>query len=317
MSGELETTDLDLSEFHADNSGKLRLDWPIPEVTKNEPCCLGIDEAGRGPVLGPMVYGTAFCPVSMNERLAEMGFADSKTLKEEERETLLTSICEATDMLSWATEIISPNYISTQMLKRSKCSLNVISHTSAIGLIQYAIDQGVHVSEVYVDTVGPPAKYQDMLSAKFPGVNITVSAKADAKFPIVSAASICAKVVRDRVLKSWKFNEMPTFSTANYGSGYPADPNTKDWLVKCIEPTFGFTQFIRFSWSTCDNLLDARAAAVTWEDDDDDEQDESKARAAKKTKKLTQFFAPQAGAAKKPKPHRFFDERHLQPVSSF
>ena len=75
---------------------------------------------------------------------------------------------------------------------------------------------------MYVDTVGTASKYQDMLSQKFPGVKVTVSAKADAMFPIVSAASICAKVVRDRVLKSWRFNEMPTFPSGDYGSGYPS-----------------------------------------------------------------------------------------------
>ena len=48
---------------------------------------------------------------------------------------------------------------------------------------------------MYVDTVGPPQKYQDKLAAIFKSVDVTVTPKADARFPIVSAASICAKVI--------------------------------------------------------------------------------------------------------------------------
>jgi len=53
----------------------------------------------------------------------------------------------------------------------------------------------------------------------FPDIEITVEKKADSKFPIVSAASICAKVCRDKVLSNWKFKENPEMDR-NFGSGY-------------------------------------------------------------------------------------------------
>ena len=46
-----------------------------PTPTAAGPYILGVDEAGRGPVLGPLVYGVAYCPVSYKEQLDELGFA--------------------------------------------------------------------------------------------------------------------------------------------------------------------------------------------------------------------------------------------------
>ena len=73
---------------------------------------------------------------------------------------------------------------------------------------------------MYVDTVGPPEKYQDKLQGIFPDIDVTVSKKADSIYPIVSAASICAKVARDKAVKNWKFNEGLS-ADIEYGSGYP------------------------------------------------------------------------------------------------
>lgn len=102
-----------------------------------------------------------------------------------------------------------------------------VSMNSAINLIQNAIESGVFVAEIYVDTVGPPEKYQARLEKIFPGIKIVVAKKADSTYPIVSAASICAKVSRDHALKAWKFNVNENKEEIAYGSGYPNDPATK------------------------------------------------------------------------------------------
>lgn len=60
-------------------------------------------------------------------------------------------------------------------------------------------------------------------------IEIIVESKADFNHPVVSAASICAKVTRDHVLADWKFQEPKEFNK-EYGCGYPGDPKTKDWL---------------------------------------------------------------------------------------
>lgn len=307
---EPELAEVDLSQFEKDNSKNFTIRSPVPRICQEEDCCLGIDEAGRGPVLGPMVYGVSYCPLSKNEELKDLGFADSKTLSEEKREELLKKIQDSNEFIGYNVEILSPNYISTCMLGRAKYSLNQISMDSAIGLLQLAIDNGVRVKEVYVDTVGDAAKYQAKLQGIFPNLEITVTPKADAKFPIVSAASICAKVVRDRTIKSWKFVEGTVSSCEDYGSGYPSDPATKKWLSENLDPVFGFPRFIRFSWSTASTIMDKKAAAVEWEDED--EEDET----AKGTASLLTFFTPKNFNPRKKK-HQFFDERGLKQLKTF
>ena len=85
--------------------------------------------------------------------------------------------------------------------------MNNISHTTASELIKYVKSQGIKLKNVYVDTVGPPKKYQQYLEKQFPEMDITVSKKADDIYPTVSAASIVAKVLRDHIISSWEFEE--------------------------------------------------------------------------------------------------------------
>ncbi len=270
---------------------------------------LGIDEAGRGPVLGSMVYGVCYCPISFAVPLAQLGFADSKQLNAAQRSELF-SVIRNNSSIGWFVDIISPSSMSWKMLARQKTSLNAISHSSAMELIQKVLDQGINVQQVFVDTVGDPGKYQAKLKEAFPFIGeITVSKKADSLFPIVSAASIAAKVTRDEELENWKFPEesagqleirgskkrnrsaiaAPHFSR-EFGSGYPGDAVTKQWLQNSFHPVFGFPSIVRFSWSTVKKILEEQGESVEWGDVDSDEENGAEDEMIKAIPKIDSFF---------------------------
>jgi ribonuclease H2 subunit A len=149
------------------------------------------------------------------------GFDDSKKLTEETRERMFADI-KSCDFLGWNVIVLSAKEISGGMLQRSPYNLNAMSHDTAEALIRQALADGVNLKRVFVDTVGDPERYEAKLSAKFPQITMTVRKKADSLFPIVSAASICAKVTRDVVIKQWQYSEADIVTKGNMGSGYPA-----------------------------------------------------------------------------------------------
>ncbi|GAA5903678.1 hypothetical protein JCM8208_003657 [Rhodotorula glutinis] len=234
---------------------------------------LGVDEAGRGPALGPQVYGIAFCQLSYSDTLKSMGFADSKTLTDPLREELFKDMLEHADDVKYAATVMSPADISMGMLRKTPYNLNAQSHDVTIQLIREVVERGYHVKECYVDTVGPAADYQLKLESFFPTIAFTVTSKADALFPIVSAASIVAKVTRDRILSQWQFAE-PGVAEGDgaeerrlFGSGYPSDPKTVSWLQDNFDPVFGFPNVARFSWAPVKNALLKKGAASKWADE--------------------------------------------------
>jgi hypothetical protein len=89
-------------------------DWSrvrIPDSCKGVDIVIGIDEAGRGPVLGPLVYAAAFWPVSEDAAIQKMGFNDSKQLKESDRDGFFQSIRNHPS-IGWVIEEISAADIS-------------------------------------------------------------------------------------------------------------------------------------------------------------------------------------------------------------
>ncbi|RLN96601.1 hypothetical protein BBJ28_00000147 [Nothophytophthora sp. Chile5] len=247
----------------------------------NVPVMLGIDEAGRGPVMGPMVYGAAYWPVADNDAMCALGFDDSKALSAESRAQL------------WIVRLISAAEISNKM-QRQTSNLNEMSRDAAIQLINEVQKRGVVVKKVFVDTVGDPKWYQSFLSKHFNGtIEFRVEKKADSLFKVVSAASIAAKVTRDRVISDWVWESPALELPKDFGSGYPSDPKTKAWLAQHMDNVFVFPNIIRFSWGTVEPFL-TKAVKVEWPH----EKELEKASAPTGTQSITSFLQAPKTASK-------------------
>ncbi|KAI9815722.1 MAG: hypothetical protein M1827_002118 [Pycnora praestabilis] len=264
----------------------------VPELLAGEDniqCVLGVDEAGRGPILGPMVYALLYLPLSAHRSLlAETHhFNDSKVLTPTVRSSLMESLCTpGTDLYrscGWATKVMSARDISADMLKPGgKYSLNEQAMDATVELIKEVFNKGVNVKEIYIDTIGSPQAYQKKLERIFPTTQITVAKKADSLYPCVSAASVCAKVTRDAALEvcyqaytltATKPDHEPEVVADGWGSGYPSDKRCSTWMKRNMDPVFGWSTECRFSWLPAMDLLEGKGdgAKVQWPTREDTE----------------------------------------------
>ena len=90
---------------------------------KTDEWVMGIDEAGRGPVLGAMLYGAVICPKAKLSDLQSTGVFDSKQLTDEQRRELFTVIKESA-YLEWLIDAIPAEWMSDRMLRENRFSLN-------------------------------------------------------------------------------------------------------------------------------------------------------------------------------------------------
>ena len=251
-------------------------------------CVLGVDEAGRGPVIGPMIYGAFYLPIELHHTLlaSTYHFDDSKVLTPLVRANLAKAVCrEGSDLhrsCGWSIKSLSARDIAAGMLKNGgSYNLNAQAMDATIEIIRGLVDQGVNVQEVYIDTIGIPAVYQKKIERVFPTIKIRVEKKADSLFPCVSAASVIAKVTRDvssellydehaRVSRK----EANTAKGAVWGSGYPSDARCVNWLKSELNPLFGFGSECRYSWGTIKDLMDQKGSGglrVDWPVDQDED----------------------------------------------
>jgi len=201
----------------------------------------GIDEAGRGPVVGPMVV--AGVKVNDDGKLIEIGVKDSKRLSASTREELEEVIKDCTE---FTLRVVSAEDIDSL---RSSMTLNELEADLFANVVN---ELCVDSDTCYLDSASTDEKkFAEMVKRKMSVQPSIVSEHgADDEYPVVSAASILAKVERDR-----KVEEISEKLGNDVGSGYPSDSKTREFLREWICEEECLPPYTRESWETCRELM--------------------------------------------------------------
>ena len=196
---------------------------------------LGIDEAGRGSVLGPMVIAGVVVPEKMEKVLERMGVKDSKRLTPNRRTILSRKLKK---MFDYEIVVISAREIDE--MRAEGINLNEIEKNAMESILLK-----LKPEKAIVDAVDVKAeRFQENLRIDT-GLNVIAEHKADDKYIEVSAASIIAKAERDDQIA--QINK-DFIKSGGIGSGYPSDPKTKDFLKNYTYDEM--PDFVRRSWVT-------------------------------------------------------------------
>ena len=204
---------------------------------------LGIDDAGRGPVIGPMILAGCLVNEEIEKEFKKLGVKDSKQLTQKRRVFLEEKIKEKAE--TFEIVLASPEQIDTANSKG--VNLNELEAIMTARIIN-RINKGFKKIKVIVDCPSVSIeKWQDLLKTKIKNLsNLEISCehKADKNHISVSAASILAKSTREK-----EMTKIKEIYGDEVGSGYTSDPLTCKFLETHVHKHED-TGIFRKTWST-------------------------------------------------------------------
>ncbi|WP_049901983.1 ribonuclease HII [Halococcus agarilyticus] len=213
----------------------------------------GVDEAGRGPVLGSLFVAC----VRADPAALPAGIDDSKRLSPGRREALAADLRDD-DRIAVAVREVTPTEIDAP-----DTDLNALTIEAGAAAIDSVASVGADAEATADRTAADAAGVVDacdtdaerfgrrVREATTADVEITAEHGADEKYDLVGAASVVAKVARDAHIGALADEHGPV------GSGYPSDPTTREFLAKYVREQGDLPSFARRSWKTSREALAA------------------------------------------------------------
>lgn len=201
----------------------------------------GIDEAGRGPVIGPLVTAGAVIDEGDEKKLADLGVKDSKLILPAKREEMFEQIKKI--VKSYEIRVIEPRDIDSA-LRDPSTNLNWLEADATADVVNI-LKPDKAIIDCPSNNIEEYTKY---LKKKLNGsCELVVEHKADLNHLIVGAASILAKVTRDRAIE-----EIKKRIGKDIGSGYPSDPVTREFLEHNYDQ---HPEIFRKTWQTYKDVV--------------------------------------------------------------
>ena len=204
---------------------------------RSDDAFLGLDEAGRGPLLGPMVICAVF---GSSAKLKSLGVKDSKQLSAAVRRELserIKSEFEWKSVIVWPAEIddaVEKGDLNDMEARHFASVIREMGHDSAV----------VDCADVNED------RFSRRIAMLSGCPDVIARHKADVNYPPVSAASIIAKTTRDAIIA-----EIQEQAGEQIGSGYPSDEITVTFVTKYYMRHAELPHFVRRSWEPVKRIL--------------------------------------------------------------
>ena len=199
----------------------------------------GIDEAGRGSMIGPLVIAGVAIDRKNIKKLRSIGVKDSKKLSPKNRDVIYKKIIEIVE--NYYVVRIQPKIIDQNVFKHN------LNHLEAKNMAK--VIKKLNPDTSYVDSCDIDYKrFGKEISSQTSNSKIVSRHHADSKFVVVAAASIIAKVSRDKSINRLKKN-------FDLGSGYPSDKKTVKFVRKLLLSEKEPKSFIRISWKPVQKII--------------------------------------------------------------
>lgn len=206
---------------------------------------LGIDEAGRGAVIGPMVICGLLIDEKREKKLRRIGVRDSKELTKEMREKLVEKVEKMADFIL----VLKVPACKIDANRRHGVNLNTLEARKFAEIIDMLKPDKVIMDAPGINTQKFEERVRSFLETK--GVKILCEHFADKKYPVVSAASIIAKVERDKEIM-----ELEREIGRPIGVGYSHDPTTMEFLEDLVKRRGRkLPPYVRVTWDTTQQLI--------------------------------------------------------------
>lgn len=203
----------------------------------------GVDDAGRGPIIGPLVIGGVLLEGDRQRELVAMGVKDSKLLTANVRTELAGKVRGLAKKVSVVE--VQPKEIDEVVLHGGK--LRKLNFLEAKLMAQVITELGpeeafVDASDVNEERYGETIR--EFLPEQLKEIKLVSEHHADRTYAVVSAASIIAKVRRDEAVEALRRRY------GDFGSGYVTDSRTLDFLREWRRTHDQYPPIVRLSWKT-------------------------------------------------------------------